>query len=249
MKALITGASSGIGEEFARQLSARGYDIIAVARRFDRLEKLKEELQTEVTPIACDLSSTAECIELFEKVKDEDIEIVINNAGFGLLGIFLENDLEREMSMIDVNCKAMHILMKLFLRKFERENRGYILNVCSIGGHLPGPLLATYYATKAYVLSLTNGIYEEVRRSGKNIYVGTLCPGPVNTEFSSVANVRFSLKSRSAKDVVRCALKKMFKKKLVILPGIEVKLTALAARLVPTKLLLRISYNVQHKKI
>lgn len=249
MKALITGASSGIGEEFARQLSAKGYDIIAVARRFDRLEKLKDELPTEVTPIACDLSSTKECIELFEKVKNENIDIVINNAGFGLLGTFLENDLERELSMIDVNCKAMHILMKLFLRKFSVENKGYILNVCSIGGHLPGPLLSAYYATKAYVLSLTRGVYEEVRRSGKNIYVGCLCPGPVDTEFSSVANVRFSLKSRSAKEVVKYALNKMFKRKLTILPGIEVKLTALSARLAPTKLLLRISYNVQHKKI
>ena len=249
MKALITGASSGIGEEFARQLSSRGYEIIAVARRLDRLLKLKDELSTEVTPIACDLSKPESCKELFEKVKNEDIEIVINNAGFGLLGNFVENDLERELSMLDVNCKALHILTKLFLQKFSLENRGYILNVCSIGGHLPGPLLSAYYASKAYVLSLTNGIYEEIRRSGKSVYVGTLCPGPVDTEFSSVANARFSLKSRSAKEVVSYAIKKMFKRKLTILPGIEVKLTALAARLAPVKLMLRISYKVQHKKM
>lgn len=249
MKALVTGASSGIGREFARQLSGMGYDIVAVARRQDRLEELARELPTKVTAIRADLSDKDACLALFEQVKDEDITVVINDAGFGLLGTFAENDLDRELEMIDVNIKALHILMKLFLRKFLAEDRGYILNVCSIGGFLPGPLLATYYATKAYVLRLTQGVYEEVRRSGKNVYVGCLCPGPVDTEFSKVANVAFSLKSRSPKAVAAYGLKKMFRKKLTILPGAEIKLAAHASPLAPVKLLVRFVYNAQKKKL
>ena len=249
MTALITGASSGIGEEFARQLASKGYDIIAVARRIDRLEKLKDSLFVKVIPIACDLSDRQECINLCEKLKDYDIDIVINNAGFGKLGFFTDIPLEDELSMTYVNCCALHILTKHFLRKFEEKGHGYILNVCSVGAYPPGPLLANYYATKAYVKSLTIAINEEERVKGKDIYIGCLCPGPVNTEFSDVANVRFAIKSRSASFVVGYAIRKMFKKKTVIIPGIEVKLSALASKLLPEKLMAKITYRIQKKKM
>ncbi len=248
MKALITGASSGLGAEFARQLSEKGYDIIAVARRLDRLEALAAELPTKVTPMVCDLSKAEECFALFEKVKDEDIDLVINNAGFGLLGEFTETDISRELEMIDVNIRALHILMKLFLVKFCRENKGAILNTCSIGGFMPGPLLATYYASKSYVRRLTEGVYEEIRRSGKNVYVGCVCPGPVATEFFDVAKAKFPIKGRKPEAIVSYALKKMRRKKLVIIPGFEMKLTALALRLVPTKLAARIIYTLQKQR-
>lgn len=249
MKALITGASSGIGREFAYQLSELGYDIIAVARREDRLIELGKEIKTDFSYFVCDLSKVEECVALFEKAKDEDIDIIINNAGFGLIGEFAETELSRELEMIDVNCKALHTLMKLFLQKFYSENKGYILNVCSIAAFLPGPLMATYYATKAYVLSLSRAIYEEIRKDKKNIYVGTLCPGPVTTEFSRVSKASFAVKSRKADEVVAYAIKKMLKKKNTILPGIEVKLSAFASKFLPWKLLSRISCKIQKKKI
>ena len=164
MTALITGASSGLGLEFAKQLSALGYDIIAVARRTDRLEKLKSELPTVVTPFTADLSKISECTRLYEETKHLDIDIVINNAGFGLLGEFCDTDYSRELEMTDVNCKAPLVLTKLYLGKMLERNKGYILNVCSVGGSMPGPLISVYYATKAYLLSLTRAVGEEVRR-------------------------------------------------------------------------------------
>lgn len=249
MVALITGASSGLGEEFARQLSVMGYDIIAVARRNDRLMALSSELPTKVTAIVCDLSVESECLALFEKTKNEDIDIVINNAGFGLLGEFSQSELSRELEMINVNCRAPHILTKLYLDKFLSENKGYILNICSIGGYMPGPLISAYYSTKAYLLSLTKAVGEEVRRSGKNVYIGCVCPGPINTEFTKIAKGRTGIKSRSTQNIVSYSLKKMFRRKSTIIPGFEVKLSAMAARLLPERLMLKITYNIQKKKI
>lgn len=249
MTALITGASSGLGREFAKQLSELGYDIVAVARRTDRLIALSDELPTKVTPITADLSKESECLRVFEETKDTDIDIVINNAGFGLLGEFSTSDLSRELEMIDVNCRAPHIITKLYLSRFLQANKGYILNVCSVGSMMPGPLLSTYYATKAYLLSLTHAIYEEVRRSGKNVYIGCVCPGPIDTEFNSVASGNSKIKSRSAAEIAKYSIKKMFKQKLTVIPGIEVKLSALAAKLLPVKLMMKITYNIQKKKL
>ncbi len=249
MTALITGASSGLGYEFAKQLSVLGYDIIAVARRKDRLAALSDELATKVTIICADLSKESECMRVFEETKNLDIDIIINNAGFGLLGEFSQTDLARELEMIDVNCRAPHILTKLYLTKFLSENKGCILNVCSVGGMMPGALISAYYASKAYLLSLTQAISEEIRRSGKNVYIGAVCPGPIDTEFNSVAKGSVKIKSRSAKDIAKYTLKKMFKGKKVIVPGMEVKFSALAAKLLPSGLMAKITYNIQKKKL
>lgn len=254
MTALITGASSGMGTDFARQLSEMGYDLILVARRENRLTLLADEITSKsgvkVRTLALDLSDTANVLKLAEETSEEDIDILINNAGFGLLGTFRESDLERELSMIDLNIKAMHILMKMFLCRFFEKGRGKILNVASVGGFMPGPLLSTYYATKAYVVSLTSAVREEVRRSGmsRDIYVGCLCPGPVDTEFSSVANVSFSLKGKRSEDVVRYAIRKMLRGKGIIVPGFDIKCAVLASKLAPTSLAARVTYNVQKKK-
>lgn len=247
MKALITGASSGIGKEMAIQLSDMGYDLILVARRKNKLEKLKKELNTNVQIVSLDVSSTFNCMKLYNKVKKEDIDIVINNAGFGLFGEFSETNLDKELDMIDTNIKAVHILTKLFLKDFKEKDSGYILNVASSAAFLSGPLMATYYATKGYVLKLTEAIYEELRRDGSNVYIGALCPGPVDTEFNNVANVKFSIKSMSARDVCSYAIDKMFKRKLIIIPGLTVKIVSLA-KLLPRKILLKINYNIQRKK-
>lgn len=249
MTALITGASSGLGLEFAKQLSALGYDIIAVARRTDRLEKLKSELPTVVTPFTADLSKISECTRLYEETKHLDIDIVINNAGFGLLGEFCDTDYSRELEMTDVNCKAPLVLTKLYLGKMLERNKGYILNVCSVGGSMPGPLISVYYATKAYLLSLTRAVGEEVRRKNGKVYIGAVCPGPVDTEFTKVAKGTGGIKSRSAQYVASYTLKKMFKGKTEIFPGIEVKLSYIAAKLMPSKLMMRFTYNIQKKKL
>lgn len=248
MKAIITGASSGLGADFARRLSAMGYDTVLVARRRERLEAIANELPTKTEIMVLDLSKSESCVALYEAYKDDDVEIVINNAGFGLLGRFVENRLDRELEMIDLNIKALHTLTKLFLQKFYRENRGKILNVASVGGFMPGPLLAAYYATKAYVVSLTSALREEIRRDGKSIYIGSLCPGPVDTEFSSVANVSFSLKGKSSDRVVSHAVKKMMRSKGVIIPGFGVCCLAYLSRISPLALSARITYNVQKKK-
>lgn len=247
MKALITGASSGIGRDMAKILSDMGYDLILVARRKKKLEELKKELTTDVTIIPLDVSSTFNCMKIYNKVKKEDIDIVINNAGFGIFGEFTETNLDKELDMIDTNIKAVHTLTKLFLKDFKEKDSGYILNVASSAAFLSGPLMATYYATKGYVLKLTEAIYEELRRDGSNVYIGALCPGPVNTEFNDVAKVKFSMKAMDSYEVADYAINQMFKRKLVILPGLLLKFNFLL-KFIPRKLLLRINYNIQKKK-
>ncbi len=248
MKALITGASSGIGREMAILLSQKGYDLILVARRKKRLEELKKQLTTDVQIIALDISSTFNCMKLYNKVKKEDIEIVINNAGFGVFGEFTETKLDEELDMIDTNIKAVHMLTKLFLQDMKIKDHGYILNVASSAAFLPGPLMASYYASKAYVFHLTEAIYEELRRNHSHVYIGTFCSGPVDTEFNDVAQVQFGVKSISSVDAARYAVNKMFQRKRIIVPGFFMKLNCTCNRFLPRKWLLKICYHIQSRK-
>lgn len=246
MKALITGASSGIGREMARCLSNMGYDLILVARRIDRLEEVKKELKTKVEIFPYDLEIADNCYELYDKLKNKEIQIVINNAGFGDFGDYANDNLKTELKMIDLNVKCLHILTKLFV---NNKNVKYIMNVASSAGLLRGgPLMSCYYATKSYVCNYSFAIYEELRRNKADKYISVLCPGPVNTEFNNRAGVKFNLKSLQADEVAEYAVKKMFKKKLIIIPGITVKLGVYFSRLLPTKLLLRITYKIQERK-
>ena len=248
MKALITGASSGIGRDMARELARRGYDLILTARRQDRLEALKGELNAAVRILPFDLSKKEDCLALYEAVRDEDIEILVNNAGLGVYGSFDETDLDRELSMLSVNITAPHILTKLFLRDFMAKNRGYILNVSSVAAFQPGPLLAGYYASKAYVQNLTEAVYEELRRAHSAVSVSTLCPGPVRTEFDTTAGVHFSMEGLTSGFVARYARKHMFLRRLVIIPGLPLRAVRLFGRFVPRKLLLRMVYRIQRRK-
>ena len=161
MKALITGASSGLGRDMARYLASLDWDLVLVARRTERLEKLQKELKTSVEIISLDLGIEENCYKLYEMTKDKGIDLLINNAGFGLFGLTTETSLTRELEMIDVNIKCTHILTKLFLKDFIKRDSGYILNVASSAGFLAGPRLNTYYASKNYVLKLTMAIYED----------------------------------------------------------------------------------------
>ena len=248
MKALITGASSGMGADMARVLVDLGHEVILVARRKGKLDKLAKELGEAANVIVMDISSTYNCMELYRMVKKEKIDILINNAGFGLFGEFNSSSIDKELDMIDLNIKAVHTLTKLFLKDFKKRNSGYILNVASSAGFLPGPLMATYYSTKAYVLNLTQGIYEELRREGSNVSMSILCPGPVDTEFNKVANVSFSLDGLSSDVVAKYAIDKMFKRKLIIIPGIKMKLAIFFMKFLPRKQLLKIAYSFQRKK-
>lgn len=248
MKALITGASSGMGADMARVLVSEGYEVILVARRKGRLEKLAKELGDKARIIVKDVSSTFNCMELYNEVKKEDIDILINNAGFGVFGDFYKTSLDKELDMIDLNVKSLHTLTKLFLKDFVKKDRGYILNVASSAGFMAGPLMASYYASKNYVVSLTCGIYEELKKIGSNVSISAFCPGPVDTEFNKVARVHFSIKGMNSMDVSRYAVKKMFDEKLIIVPGIKMKLGLFFTRFIPRKLLLKISYNIQNGK-
>lgn len=247
--AVITGASSGIGEEFARQLSQLNYHLILVARRKERLEKLAKELHSPCDIIIADLSKEKECYQLFEQIKNKHISIFVNNAGFGDFGYFIKTDLQKEINMIDVNIKALHILQKLALQHMETYDDGYILNVASSAGLLPaGPYMSTYYATKSYVTSLTRGVNEELKQKHSHIYIGCLCPGPVDTEFNSHAQVQFALKGISAQKCVQYALKKMKQRKVVIVPTIKMKLAVGLGHFLPSPLLIRIIAFQQKRK-
>lgn len=248
MKALITGASSGIGREMARVLAEYGIDLILVARRGERLQELKEELNVQVSTICMDLSDEQSCRLLYERTKAEDIDILINNAGFGLAGDFDKTDLDKELEMINTNIKAVHILSKLYLRDFVKRDYGYILNVASSAAFLPGPLMATYYATKAYVRQLTLSMRKELQKRKSNVFVSCLCPGPVQTEFESVANVRFAMKGLKSDDVARTAIQGMFEQKAQIIPGRMMKIGYVLTRIIPLVVLLEASYHIQHRK-
>ena len=228
MKALITGASSGIGRDMAIYLSQLGYDIYIVARRADKLEQLKKTLKGNVVPIVCDLSDENHCFELYNRLKDEDLDIVINNAGTGVFGEFSETDLGKELKMIDINIKSLHILTKLFLKQFIKKDRGHILNVSSSAGFMMGPLFSSYYASKSYVLRLSQAVKRELQESSSKVKISVLCPGPVKTEFDSVADVKSSLDGISSEYVAKYAIDLMLKGHFLIIPGFKMKIAILS---------------------
>lgn len=246
MRALITGASSGIGRDMARYLSKIGYDLVIVARNKEQLEKLKNELKTNVEVIAMDLSDKDNCYKLHEQIKE--IDLLINNAGFGEFGEFIETNLEKEIALINTNITALHILTKLYLKDMVKVNRGYILNVASIAGFMPGPLMATYYASKNYVVSLTRAIKKELKKMKSNVKISLLCPGPVNTNFNRVANVNFKVKGITSEYVAKYAIDNTLKNKFIIIPGVSIKLTKIFAKIMPTDILEEFCYHIQERK-
>ncbi len=200
MIALVTGASSGIGRDISIELAKKGYDIILVARNVERLNDTKDFIEKtykkKCSVKSVDLSDRNACLKLHREVIDEFgiIDVLINNAGFGLCSEFVEGDLDKELSMIDTNITALHILTKFFLQDMQKNDKGYIMNVASIAGFMAGPLMATYYATKNYVVKLSQAIKYELKVAHSHVKVSCLCPGPVDTNFSKTAGVRFSLK-------------------------------------------------------
>lgn len=247
MRALITGASSGIGRDIAINLSQKGYDLVLVARDLEKLKEVKEQLKTNVEIVCMDISKVENCEKLHEEHKD--IDILVNNAGFGDCGYFTKTRLEKEISMIETNIVAYHVLTKLYVQDMKEKNSGKILNVASIAGFMPGPLMATYYATKNYVVRLSEAIREELRREKSKVQISILCPGPVNTNFNKVADVEFALKGLSSEYVAKYAVQKMLKGKFYIVPGWKIQLAKIGCKIAPTNLVSKISYNMQRRKI
>ena len=217
MKVLITGASSGMGYDMAKYLSTYNFDLFLVAKDKKELDKKFKDLKNKIKTYGFDLSKEEECIKLYKEVRNENIDILINNAGFGDAGKFTETNLDKEMNMIDLNIKAYHILTKLFLRDFVKRDYGRILNVASMAGFMPGPYMATYYATKNYIVSLSLAIYEELKKDKSNVKISIFCPGPVATNFNNVANVKFNISSLTSEFASRYAIDNMFKNKLIIM--------------------------------
>ena len=248
MRVLITGASSGLGRDFAIKLSNEGHDLVLVSRSKDKLELLKSKLKTDVKIEAMDLSIEENVYKLYDKYKNK-IDFLINNAGFGECGEFSKTSLDTELNMINLNIVSLHILTKLFLDDFIKKDNGRILNVSSLAAFEPGPLMATYYSTKSYVYNLTMAIYEELRRKNSNVKVHVLCPGPTDTHFNDRAHVHFGVKALTSDYVTSYTLNKIKKNKLLIIPNIKMKLSVFFVRFVPRKLLLKIIYNLQERKL
>lgn len=272
MWALITGASSGIGRDMSRYLYKLGYNLILVARDENKMLELKEELEKYdgsnediketstyqnsdykttkkmINVISADLSNKEECFKLYEKTKNLDIDILVNNAGFGIFGEFSKTDLGIEINLINTNITAVHILTKLYLQDMIKKNKGHILNVASIAGMEPGPLMAAYYASKAYVIRLSRAINKELRKDKSNVKISILCPGPTNTNFNNVANVVFKSPSMSSEKVAKYGIDKTLQGKLIIVPGILNKSVRLFSKIVPDSILETCAYHIQRRK-
>ncbi len=257
MYALVTGASAGIGMEIAKYLAVKGYDLILTARREDRLEKLRSQIlhkypERNVIVIPADLSSREECMRLFkescEKAGAENIDFVVNNAGMGVYGRFLETDLDKELTLIDLNVTSVHILSKLFLRQMVQNGHGVLLNVGSCAGFTSGPTFSSYYASKNYVVRLTEAIHEELRQAGSPVKVSCLCPGPVDTAFNDNSGVLVSGKQITAKQAAREGVDGALRGKMIVIPGTKMKLVTIGSHLLGEHLSTRINYRIQKKK-
>ena len=245
MKVLITGASSGIGRDLAKVLSKKYDEMVLVGRDKERLESLKKEIAKDVKIVSTDISNKDNCIKLFNDNKD--VDLLINNAGFGDCGDFSETDLNKDLDMINTNIVGLHILTKLYLSEMKKRNSGHILNVASIAGFMPGPLMATYYATKNYVVRLSEAIRVELKKSNSNVKISILCPGPVNTKFNERANVKFNLKEMNSMDVAKYTVKNL--NKFYIVPGFGVKFTRFISHIVSSNIMAKFCYGMQKRKI
>lgn len=242
-RALVTGASSGLGVDFARQLAVRGYNLILTARRAARLEQLKAELESAhagitIDVMPADLTQAGACQALFEKTAARPVDVLIVNAGFGAFGKFLATGRERHRDLIDLNIKALTDLAHLFGADMAKRKAGHILLVGSLAGFQPMPLFATYAASKAYVLSFAEALRIELRPRG--VAVAVLSPGYTDTEFMEVAGQSRTGFSKSvvmdSGEVVKAGLEALFARRDGVVPGLANKLVAHGNRLLPRRI-------------
>ena len=246
---LITGASAGLGVEFARQLSKRGHRLVLAARRKDRLDALADELGNART-IAIDLGEAGSAARLIGEIEaaGEQVHVLVNNAGFGLKGRFADLDAARQRQMIDLNVGTLTDLCRLVVPNMVERRGGGILNVASTAAFQPGPNIAVYFATKAYVLSFTEALHEEMKPHG--VRVTALCPGPTRTEFGDVAGMSergaFESMAMDAGPVVRAGLDGLDRNQAVVVPGIVNKVGAASPRFVPRALVRKIAGAIKY---
>jgi len=247
--ALITGASAGLGVEFARQLSRRGFALVLAARRKDRLEALAREVG-DARAVAIDLSKASAAATLIADVEaaGEQVELLVNNAGFGLIGQFAELDAKRERQMIDLNVGALTDLCRAVAPQMMARRSGGILNVASTGAFQPGPKMAVYFATKAFVLSLSEALHEELKPH--NVKVTCLCPGPTRTEFGEVAgfggNGLFDKVAMESPEVVKAGLDALDRNRAVVIPGVINKIGAASTRFAPRFVVRKIAGAIKY---
>ena len=253
--ALITGASSGIGRALAELLARDGYSLVLVARREDRLHALQKEWSERysiaVRVSAMDLAAPTSPQKLFDELDGQGIDVLVNNAGFASYGPFARSDTATEVEMIQVNVTTLTHLTRLFLPHMVERREGRILNIASTAAFVPGPLMAVYYATKAYVLSFSEALAEELRGSG--VTVTAYCPGPVATEFQERASLERSGLLRyglvEVGPIAEEGYRAMMSGKVVAIPGLPSKLISLAARLTPRSILRRAVKRVQSQVV
>lgn len=254
--ALITGASAGIGAELARVFAAHDYDVVLIARRRDALEALAGQLEGKhgitATVIVDDLGDPAAPERIFAATRDArlDIDVLVNNAGFGLGGEFSETPIDREMAMVQVNVTSLMQLTKLYMGPMLQRRRGYVMNVASTAAFFPGPGMSVYYASKAFVLSFSQALSEELSQSG--IVVSCLCPGPTETEFAEVAKLNkaklFDATLADAREVAEFGYRAMLGGWRVAIPGARNKLLVQAQRFVPRRLVARVVKTLQESR-
>ncbi len=235
--ALVTGASAGIGEAFARYIAAAGMNVILVARRKERLEKLAEEIQggsnVLALPVSLDLTGDGFLEKLKQEIADREIGLLVNNAGFGSVGLYVDNDAQREAEMVKLHCLAPTILTHHFVRPMMARKKGAIIFVGSIVGYQPVPYISTYSATKAFNIFLGKSLWYELREH--NIDVLALAPGGTKTEFQQVIHQSASSIAATPDAVVRSAMKALGKKPAVV-HGVHNKIWAFAGRFLPVRM-------------
>jgi len=247
--ALVTGASAGLGVDFARQLSERGHRLVLAARRKDRLEELAKELG-KARAIAIDLSKAGAAAKLMADIEanGETVGLLVNNAGFGLIGRFAELDARRERQMVDLNVATLMDLCRAVAPAMIKRKAGGIINVASTAAFQPGPRMAVYFATKAFVLSLSEALHEELKPRG--VHVTCLCPGPTRTEFGDVAgfggNGLFDRVAMESPEVVKAGLDGLDRNKAVVIPGVVNKLGAFSGRLAPRSVVRKIAGAIKY---
>jgi len=247
--ALVTGASAGLGVEFARQLSTRGHRLVLAARRKDRLDDLTKQLG-KARAVAIDLSKAGAAAKLIADLEanGETVDLLVNNAGFGLIGRFAELNAKRERQMIDLNVSTLMDLCRAAAPAMIERKSGGIINVASTAAFQPGPKMAVYFATKAFVLSLSEALHEELKPHG--VHVTCLCPGPTRTEFGEVAgfggNGLFDHAAMESPEVVKAGLDGLDRNKAVVVPGFMNKVTASSGRFIPRSVVRKIAGAIKY---
>ncbi len=242
MRAVITGGTTGIGLEIARNLLIRGYDVIAVSRHENDLDQLRESFpDRDISFISADLTEEEECFRVLSETEQyDDIEMFVANAGYGDVGRFQETSIEKEIKMVKLNDISTLILTKGYMKRFVEKDRGRIIVTCSAASFGAAGYMNVYYATKSFAYSLVQGYHRELRDMKSHVTISALCPGPVKTNFEKNANTEFNIKTMSAQKVGKIAVRKGLKGKLVIVPGFTMKCLHFFSHLVPKRFISKV---------